>query len=243
MEADLGFWEIALRLGAAAVLAGALGFEREADGHEAGFRTHVLLALGAALFGLISVGAFDEFVAERARSNIQIDVTRVASYVAVGAGFLGAGSILKGPGGVRGLTTAASLWSTTAIGLAAGLGFWAPAILATAAALASLVLLKPVRALAVRYRGQSTAVATIVLAPGAAAGELVRALEGARGVWLSRVELEGTASDGRRRVRASLEAAAPGRLAELIEELATRDAVASVAVERTRHARRTTPLE
>src|SRR5579884_2809490 len=85
----------ALRLGAAALFGAVIGFEREVDGHDAGLRTHVLLALGSALFGALSVGAFGEFVAPRNATDLSIDPTRIASYVAAGVGFLGGGVILK----------------------------------------------------------------------------------------------------------------------------------------------------
>ncbi len=99
---------------------------------------------GAALFGVASVGAFDSFVTERADTNVQVDVTRIASYVAAGIGFIGGGVIVKHQGNVRGMTTAASVWVAAAIGLSAGLGFWAGAISATLIALIALYALKPI---------------------------------------------------------------------------------------------------
>lgn len=140
----LDWYDVVARIGVAALLGGLIGLEREVEGHDAGFRTHLLLAVGAALFGAVSVGAFDSYVAVRADSNIQIDVTRIASYVAAGVGFIGGGAILKSFGIVRGITTAASLWTAAAVGLASGLGFWSGAIAATLAALIALALLQPV---------------------------------------------------------------------------------------------------
>lgn len=141
--ADLAVWEVALRLGVGALLGGVVGLEREFAGQDAGFRTHLLLGLGSALFGAVSVGAFDEFITERATTNVTVDVTRIASYVAPGVGFIGGGAILKHRGTVRGITTATSLWSAAAIGLASGVGFWAPAAIATGIALIALAALKP----------------------------------------------------------------------------------------------------
>lgn len=140
----LEWWEVATRIGGAGLLGGLIGIEREIDGQDAGFRTHLILALGSALFGVVSVGAFSEFVVERATTNVQIDVTRIASYVAAGVGFIGGGAILKSGGSVKGMTTAASLWTTAAVGLAAGLGLWSGAIAATVVALVALAGLKPV---------------------------------------------------------------------------------------------------
>jgi putative Mg2+ transporter-C (MgtC) family protein len=127
----------------ATLLGGILGVERELDGQDAGLRTHLLLSLGAALFGLISVGAFSDFVADPDVSNVRIDVTRVASYVAAGIGFIGGGTILKHRGTVTGITTATSLWTTAAVGLAVGLGFWVGAVTATILAVVALRGLKP----------------------------------------------------------------------------------------------------
>src|SRR5438067_11807121 len=123
--------DIALRLLVAAALTGAIGVEREIAGQPAGLRTHITVGLGAALFGLISVHGFDAYVAGRNTNNYQIDVSRVASQVVVGIGFLGAGAILKEGASIRGLTTAASLWAVAAIGLAAGLGSYFAATITT----------------------------------------------------------------------------------------------------------------
>lgn len=159
----LDWWEVAARIAGAGLLGGLIGIEREIDGQDAGFRTHLLLAVGAALFGVVSVGAFGEFVAERASTNVQIDVTRIASYVAAGVGFIGGGAILKSGGSVKGITTAASLWTTAAVGLAAGIGMWSGAIAATAVALVALAGLKPVsRWFRRRFLGGDSMVVTLV---------------------------------------------------------------------------------
>lgn len=135
--------EVVGRLVLAALLGGILGVERELDGQDAGFRTHLLLALGAALFGVVSVAGFSDFITDSGETNVQVDVTRVASYVAAGIGFIGGGAILKRGGSITGITTAASLWSGAAVGLAAGLGFWVGAIATAVIAVAALRGLKP----------------------------------------------------------------------------------------------------
>lgn len=127
---------IVVRLLVAALLGGALGLEREQRGKSAGLRTHMLVALGAALFVLVPE-----------RSGVSdADITRVLQGLIAGVGFLGAGTIIKGNAeeDVQGLTTAAGIWLTAAIGVAAGLGREASAVLATALALAILVVLTPV---------------------------------------------------------------------------------------------------
>lgn len=110
----------------------------------------MLLALGAAVFGVLSVGAFASFAAVRATTDVSMDPTRIASYVAAGVGFLGGGTILKEGDRVRGLTTAASLWTAAAVGLASGLGFWPGALIATGIAVFTLVAERPLRAVARR---------------------------------------------------------------------------------------------
>jgi putative Mg2+ transporter-C (MgtC) family protein len=150
---NLSWGETALRLVAGAGFGGVLGIEREWRGHEAGARTHMLLALGAALFGVLSVGAFGGFFAQRASTDVSMDPTRIASYVAAGIGFLGAGTIMKEGDRVRGLTTAASLWAVAAVGLASGLGFWPGAVIASAIALVTLLAERPLRAMTRRWPG------------------------------------------------------------------------------------------
>jgi putative Mg2+ transporter-C (MgtC) family protein len=130
--------ETIVRIGLCALLGGAIGFERELSEHHAGFRTHVLVALGAGLFTLAGVHAMEAYADQGAR----VDPTRIAAQVVTGIGFLGAGTILRQGATVRGLTTAASLWVTAAIGTAVGLGFLSGGIATTIAALIALVVLR-----------------------------------------------------------------------------------------------------
>jgi putative Mg2+ transporter-C (MgtC) family protein len=134
--------ELAGRLGAALVLGGAIGLERELTGQVAGLRTHMSVALGAALFGIVSAYGWNEFAQVRAQTNVQVDVTRVASNIVTGVGFLGGGAILKDGSSVRGLTTAASLWVTAAVGLAVALGGYSLAAVTTILLVFSLILLR-----------------------------------------------------------------------------------------------------
>src|SRR3954470_8214211 len=134
--------DIAIRFLVAVALSGAMRGEREIGDQPAGLRTHITVGLGAALFGLISVHGFDAYVAGRNTNNYQIDVSRVASQVVVGIGFLGGGAILREGASIRALTTAASLWATAAIGLAAGLGSFFAAAAASGFLLLSLIFLR-----------------------------------------------------------------------------------------------------
>jgi putative Mg2+ transporter-C (MgtC) family protein len=142
--------EVVVRVLVAAALGAAVGLEREAAGQPAGLRTHCAVAIGAALFGVVSTLGFSEFVARRELTNVQVDVTRVASQVVVGIGFLGAGLVHRQGGHVRNLTTAASVWVSAAVGLAAGVGNLAAAALTTGVLIGSLVLLRPVRSFITR---------------------------------------------------------------------------------------------
>jgi putative Mg2+ transporter-C (MgtC) family protein len=126
---------ISVRLLMAAILGGILGFEREQKGKAAGVRTHMLVSLGAALFVLVPQTAGADPAA----------ISRVVQGIVAGIGFLGAGTILKGnkldTHQVKGLTTAAGLWMTAAIGVAAGMGREATALLSTLLALGVLSLM------------------------------------------------------------------------------------------------------
>jgi putative Mg2+ transporter-C (MgtC) family protein len=134
---DLALWEGLLRLALAAVLAGAIGIERELREQEAGLRTHMLVCVGATMFMLVGVYGWEDL---RLGNDIGVvlDPSRVASYVVSGIGFLGAGAIIRHGINVRGLTTAASLWVVAAIGVGVGSGLYAFSIATTALVLLAL---------------------------------------------------------------------------------------------------------
>ncbi|WP_164015328.1 MgtC/SapB family protein [Pyxidicoccus trucidator] len=143
---------IALRLALAAVLGGVLGLEREVRGQDAGLRTHILVSLGACCFTLASVFIEAPLASSEAPDAVRVDISRIASQVVVGIGFLGAGVILRHGGQVRGLTTAANLWLTASVGLVAGLGLYFAAGATVVISLLSLVGLRPVERAIHRYR-------------------------------------------------------------------------------------------
>jgi putative Mg2+ transporter-C (MgtC) family protein len=142
---------IALRLGLALLLGGLLGLERELRGHAAGLRTHLLVCLGSCLFTLVSIGA-GQVVAGPEPEAVRADITRIASQVVVGIGFLGGGTILRHGNSVHGLTTAANLWLTASVGLASGFGFFFSAAATVLLALLVLIGLRPVERLTERIR-------------------------------------------------------------------------------------------
>lgn len=129
--------ELITRIFVAALLGGAIGLEREYRAKEAGFRTHFLVALGSALFMIVSAYGFEGTMITESH---RWDVSRVAAQVVSGIGFIGAGTIIfhKSENVVRGLTTAAGVWVVAAIGLACGGGMYRLAIAATVLVLAGL---------------------------------------------------------------------------------------------------------
>jgi len=137
--------DLSVRLVLAAALGLAVGFEREIHGHPAGLRTHMLVAVGSALFTVLSAHGFGT-----GSTAAPIDPTRIAAQIVSGIGFLGAGAILKDGIVIRGLTTAASLWATSAVGMAAGAGEYIIAAVSTGVILVSLW---PINALAERLHG------------------------------------------------------------------------------------------
>ena len=129
---DATYIDLTARLLLALFLGGAIGIEREYRAKEAGFRTHFLVALGSALFCVVSQYGFGVDLK---------DSSRVAAQVVSGIGFLGAGTIIFQKNVVRGLTTAAGLWVTAAIGLACGTGMFVAAVITTAMVLLGLEVL------------------------------------------------------------------------------------------------------
>lgn len=114
MNPDMGLWDMVVKLLVATALGGLVGFEREAHERPAGLRTHILVCLGSTLFTLASFTIADD--------NPRNDPARLAAQIVTGIGFLGAGTILHRGSVVRGLTTAASIWSVAAIGIAIAIG-------------------------------------------------------------------------------------------------------------------------
>lgn len=133
--------EILTRLTLASVFGGIIGLERERKNWAAGLRTHMLVCVGAALTMMVSSYSFRDILVEK---NIVLDPSRIAAQVISGIGFIGAGTILfLRQGIVRGLTTAAGLWTVAAIGLATGGGMYAAASIATALAIIILLIIQP----------------------------------------------------------------------------------------------------
>ena len=225
-----GQGELILRILAAAVLGGVIGMERELSDHPAGLRTHIALALGAALFGILSGYGFREFDASRTVTNYQVDPTRVASTMVTGIGFLGGGAILKDGARVRGLTTAASLWVTAAIGLACALGEFGLAVVTTGIVVLSLtVLRRPQRFRFIRSLARANETVVIRLAAGAEAGAVVAALNDIEGVRVQSLMVRDRADE--RVVQADLLGRpGAGSLEQILAPLTDRDDVVSIEI-------------
>src|SRR5262245_36897314 len=138
--------DLALRLLLAAGLGAAIGIERELRQKPAGLRTNILIAVGAALFTIVSV--------EIGTPGGTAD--RIAAQIVTGIGFLGAGAIIRGRGNVHGMTTAATIWVNAAVGMAAGAGYYLMASIATAISLIVLLALTPIDALFERRKERTS---------------------------------------------------------------------------------------
>jgi putative Mg2+ transporter-C (MgtC) family protein len=214
---SLSWEEELLRVAVAAALGGAVGLERELREREAGFRTHMLVAVGSALFTLVSAYGFREFLVNGG-SVVRADPTRIAAQIVTGIGFLGAGAIIRQGLSIRGLTTAATLWVVAAIGLAAGAGYYSAAVITTLLALFSLWPLRiAAHVVTSRFRTE-TGRLLAQLPAGSGPGELVTEVERLGG-QLQALEISHEAD--RRTVQMDVtlppRADAPGMIARLAE--------------------------
>ena len=182
--------DIAVRLAVAALLGSLISFERERLMWSAGIRTHMLVSVGACLFMIVSAYGF---MHATTLPHVVLDPSRIAAQVVTGVGFLGAGSILLRGQAVRGLTTAASIWSVAALGLAAGGGLYFAAVVTTGIILIILAGLKPLEE-AYRARNQSYLV-TVKLEPRSMDLDAIRKALGVRGGQIKRV-VTGLREDG-----------------------------------------------
>jgi len=134
--------DITVKLLLAALAGGLIGLERESHGRPAGLRTNLLVAVGSCVMVIISETFHIKYAMFGVDSALRLDPSRVAAQIVTGIGFIGAGVILKDGASVRGLTTAASLWTVAGLGMAFGMGFYSLGIIATLLVLVSLNFLK-----------------------------------------------------------------------------------------------------
>jgi putative Mg2+ transporter-C (MgtC) family protein len=130
-------WTVISRLLLCFIFAGIIGLEREKKARSAGLRTHILVCMGSGLIMLVSIYIFEIY-----NGKAPVDPSRIAAGVVTGIGFLGAGTIITNRAGAKGLTTAASIWVSSAIGLAVGCGFISAAFFATIITFITLAFLK-----------------------------------------------------------------------------------------------------
>lgn len=130
-------YDVALRLILSVVLSGLIGLERQLHRRSAGLRTHILVSLGSCLIMLTSLYVFDIY-----KSQGQIDPARISAGIITGIGFLCAGAIIRDREGIRGLTTAASLWIVAGLGMSVGCGFYFASVFTTVIALSVLLVLR-----------------------------------------------------------------------------------------------------
>ncbi|WP_026930632.1 MgtC/SapB family protein [Glycomyces tenuis] len=219
----MGFWE-QLGLLALAMLLGILvGAEREYQGKAAGMRTHALIAVGAALF--VTAGRFG--FAEVPEGTPGVDPARIAAQVVAGVGFLGAGVIFIQRNLVMGMTTAASIWGTTAIGIACAAGLPAIAIAVTAMQLIVVVSLNPVERIIAKHAQHSGKLHLVYTSTGALTEALSTCT--AQGFDVSEISTERDHDNGERSTTLTLRGR--GAVADLTSLLTKKDGVVGVTFE------------
>ncbi|HEY7195665.1 MAG TPA: MgtC/SapB family protein [Gaiellaceae bacterium] len=218
---EISTGDVALRLLVAAALSGAIGLERELRERAAGFRTHMLVGTGSALFTLVSAYGFADILA---RGVVTEDPTRIAAQIVTGIGFLGAGAILRQGLSIRGLTTAAGLWVVAAIGMAAGAGFYSAALITTGIVLVGLGPFRMFEGWLNRVGGDS-GILEIELASHEPVSGMITFLRGRR-ARINGVELED--DDDRRLLRVEIELPIGRNSRQVAEELSEREEVRGV---------------
>lgn len=218
--------EMALRLVTATALTGAIGLDRELHESAAGLRTHALVGMSSCLLMIASAFGFADILGT---PNVALDPSRIAAQIVTGIGFLGAGTIIAHGSTVRGLTSAASIWSVAAIGLAVGGGMYRAAFIATAIALVLLVLVRPwERRFDLRWRKQTV---NAVYDPRVASLEgIVTALHSVN-LHVSRINVEKTADGGSQQLQITLDESGEAVLRNAVQVLASVNGVQSTSGE------------
>lgn len=211
---------ILLRLLLAAFLGGLVGLERESLNRPAGFRTHMLVCVGSALIMVVS-----NELPMAYRGVMQADPGRIAAQVVSGIGFLGAGTILREGGAVRGLTTAATLWVMAAVGLAAGAGMYKAAIATTAVVLGALMLQKKVQRLTARRCFRTITVESMDK-PGLL-GKLGAVL-GSRGIHIRNVQMSYLDDEGVVRMTFYLQVPRNVHMDDVLQEMMAIEGIKSI---------------
>jgi putative Mg2+ transporter-C (MgtC) family protein len=223
--------DLVLRLVAAGVLGTVVGLERESRGRDPGSRTHALVAVGAALFTVAGAYGFSDLP-----RSTNVDPARLAAQVATGIGFIGAGAIIRSGFSVRGLTTAATLWMSAALGVAAGAGAYVAALAATGVGFVVLVGLGRAKPLIRDLLGPRPAVLQLEYERGhGTLGPVLRELE-REGCRLGTLRLDDAddplcAAPGMRRATIEIHTRDRRRLGELVASFQERSEVRGARLE------------
>jgi len=224
---DLSVLELSLRLGVAAAAAVLLGLDRELHGQAAGIRTHALVAVGAALFTVTGAYGFSDV-----DRGPDVDPARIAAQVASGVGFLGAGAILRQGFGVKGLTTAATLWLSAALGVASGAGAYPAVAVGTILMLIILVALRLAKPWLARWSGTATVIEIDYARGHGTLGPILRSIDGV-GSRLEHLALDDDDEgdpEGLRHVSLFVNASDVGEVYAAAEQLRNRPEVRAVRV-------------
>ncbi len=221
LDSQISFYiSMVLRLILACILGGIIGFEREHVHRPAGLRTHILVCVGSALVMVTS-----EYIYYHFSSKVNVDPARLGAQVISGIGFLGAGTIIKEGVSVKGLTTAASLWAVSCVGIAIGIGFYSGAVIATAIIFIILVVIKKTQNKLVSQKSVRLFIHTHIKR-----GEVheLTALIEEMGVKVKKTDFISNEKDGEMVLRYTLDASNQLPMAELIEAVLCRDSVRRV---------------
>ncbi len=219
-QLDNFYISMVLRLILACILGGIIGYEREHVHRPAGFRTHILVCVGSALVMITS-----EFIYFKYSSHVNVDPARLGAQVISGIGFLGAGTIIKEGVSVKGLTTAASLWAVSCVGIAIGIGFYSGALVATAIIFLTLIVLKKTQSRIASQKNVRIYVHTKI--QKGQVKELSEIIEGT-GAKVLKTDFINTDRDGEMVLRFSLDYTNQKTTAELIEAILCHESVRRV---------------
>ena len=207
--------EVLFRLVVATLVASAIGLDRERHERSAGLRTHALVGLAACLFTIISAFGFSDALG----FHVALDPSRVAAQVASGIGFIGAGAIIMRKQMVHGLTTAASIWTVAALGMAVGCGLYVAAIAATLIALLLLLAVKVLEKRLEKGRRERKIIATFDSGTVTLAG-IIATLDAA-GVQPTRISFQASEDRGKQRVRIGVRKEDSQKIGKALQNLIT----------------------
>jgi putative Mg2+ transporter-C (MgtC) family protein len=218
--------EVGLRLLTATVLASIVGLDRERQRSTAGLRTHALVGMSSCLLMIVSAFGFADVLGT---ANVGLDPSRIAAQVVSGIGFLGAGTIIAHGSLVRGLTTAASVWTVAAIGLAVGGGMYRAAVIATVLALILLLVVRPIeRQLHRRWLRQTV---TVLYDPKITTPEKILGTLRNMNLHVARLTVERVTGTNKDRIQVTLDEGGEMVLQGAVQAVARLDGVQSTSTD------------